>query len=217
MNASATRPCRRAASTRALRLARAAICVPLLWCLVGCESKTERELQAQVTRLQDAAAEKDKQLVNQRALIDELQRRVQTASAFTDEQLAQIIHPVRLVIDDLTGGADYDNRPGHDGVTVYLRPVDSEGDSLKVAGDVRIELYDLAAPPAEQLVGRCTYPADEARKLWYGKLMTYHFTMKCAWSAPPKHPEITIRATFVDYMTQRVMTAQAVRTVKLAP
>lgn len=136
----------------------------------------------------------------------------------SDEDLERIFYPEKLVIDKLSGGSDYDGRPGDDGVTVYLRPVDREGNVIKVVGDISIQLYDLAAPPQQNFIGEYKIPVDQAGRLWHGKFLTNHYTIKCPWPhGPPKHTEITIRATFVDYLTKRVISAQTTCTVKLPP
>lgn len=188
----------------------------LLLAAVGCQPAGRVEYERELQRLRDALAEKENQVAAQQATIDTLTRRLDEVRAIKPEDLAKLFVPDRLVIDGLSGGYDEDGRPGDDGVVVYLKPVDQVGDVLKVAGDIRIQLYDLAAPPDRNLVGECVIPLEEARNLWYGKLMTYHYAVRCPWrDGPPAHPEITIRATFTDYLTQHVLTAQRTCTVRL--
>jgi hypothetical protein len=182
----------------------------------GCVSTTETELRMQVKTLQEQTAEKDNRLAAQQATIEKLHQQLQTVRGWTDDDLKLLFTPVKIEIASLSGGEDYDGKPGDDGVTVYIRPVDRDGDTLKVAGDLRVELYDLAAPSGENLIGQYAVPVARAAELWYGKFMTYHYTMRCPWlNGPPKHEEITIRATFVDFLTQRVMTTQTTCKVKL--
>lgn len=201
--------------------ARRLIHLPILIGLVllgnsGCQTQTEVELRSQVKLLEEQNAEKDNQLSALRLSIEKLQRQLQTVRGWTDEDLKLIFTPEKIEILSLSGGEDYDGRPGDDGVTVYIRPIDRHGDAIKVAGDLRVELYDLAAPPGENLIGQYSVPVTQAADHWYGKFATYHYTLRCPWpSGPPKHDEITIRATFVDYLTQRVMTAQRTCKVQL--
>jgi hypothetical protein len=189
-----------------------------LWPLAGCQNDTVFELQRQITKLEERIEEKDNQLVGQRVTIEQLHKQLQVVRALSPEDLKRIFHPEKIEIASLSGGDDYDGQPGDDGVTVYLRPVDRDGDALKVAGDIRIELYDLQNPSGEKLIGQYLVPVDEVAEHWYGRLATYHYTVRCPWQqGPPRHDEITIRATFVDYLSQRVMTAQTVCTVNPAP
>jgi len=182
----------------------------------ACESPTTRELQTQISKLNERIAEKDQQLAGQRTTIEQLHDQLAKARGLSDEDLQKIFSPERIEIASLSGGDDYDGKPGDDGITVYLKPLDRDGDAVKVAGDIRIELYDLANPSGQKLIGEYVVAVDQASTYWYGKFATYHYTVRCPWQQGlPKHNEITIRATFVDYLTQRVMTAQTVCTVEL--
>jgi hypothetical protein len=188
-----------------------------LW-TVGCVSTTEIGLRNEIIGLREQLRQKDNELVAQRASLDEVARQLAVARSISEDDLKRVFYPERLVIDKLSGGADYDGKPGDDGVTVYLKPVDPAGDVIKVAGDIRIQLYDLAAPPGKNLIGEYVVPVDQVGKLWQGKLWTNHYTIRCPWpAAPPEHSEITIRATFVDYLTKRVVSAQSTCQVKLPP
>lgn len=174
------------------------------------------ELRTQVKTLEEQSAAKDNQLAAQRLTIDKLHQQLQSVRGWTDEDMKVIFTPEKIEIASLSGGEDYDGKPGDDGVTVYIRPIDREGDVLKAAGDLRVELYDLAAPAGENLLGQYSIPVVQAAEHWYGKFATNHYTIRCPWrQGPPKHEEITIRATFVDYLTQRVMTAQTTCKVRL--
>jgi hypothetical protein len=184
----------------------------------GCQSPAEIELRREISSLRETVKDKDNQLVAQKASIDELNRQLNVARSISEDDLKRVFYPEQLVIDRLSGGADYDGRPGDDGVTVYLKPVDREGDVIKVAGDLRIQLFDLAAAPGKNFIGEYFIPVDQIGKLWHGKLFTNHYTVKCPWpSGPPAHTEITIRAVFVDYLTKRVVSAQSTCQVRLPP
>lgn len=184
----------------------------------GCMPPPEIELRREISQLRETVRQKDSALEAQKATIDQLNQQLDVARAISEDDLKRIFYPEHLVIDKLSGGENYDGKPGDDGVTVYLQPVDKDGDVIKVAGDIRIQLYDLAAPPAQNLIGEYFVPVDQVGKLWNGKLFTDHFSIKCPWpSGPPKHAEVTIRAIFVDYLTKRVVSAQATCQVKLPP
>lgn len=174
----------------------------------------QRELQTQ----REVIIRQNEQLARQKAEIDELTKQLAAARGFTNDDLQNVFYPTKLVIAPLSGGYDIDGRPGDEGVVLYLQPVDAAGDVLKVAGEIRIQLYDLANPPAENLIGQYVIPVEQARDLWYGKLMTNHYTIKCPWpSGPPAHPDITVHATFIEYLTKRVVSTQGVVKVSLPP
>lgn len=188
------------------------------WLVAGCQSPTEVSLRHEIGDLRETIKQKDHQLVAQKASLDELDSQLRVARSISEDDLKRIFYPEKLVIDRLSGGADYDGNPGDDGVTVYLQPVDKDGDVIKVAGDIRIQLFDLAAPPQRNLIGEYFIPVDQVGRLWHGKLWTDHYSIKCPWpKGPPEHTEVTIRAMFVDYLTKRVVSAQATCQVKLPP
>ena len=206
------------ASPRFRRTAFTMMAALLIAPLAGCPGPTVAGLQAEIARKDDQLGRQDQQLAAYDSTIKELRQRLLRAQGLDPDRWERAFRPVDLTIASLSGGADYDGKPGDDGVNVYLRPIDRDGDVVKVAGEIRVRLYDLANPQGRELIGEYGFPADESGDYWYGKLMTQHFTVKCPWpSAPPKHEEITIRATFVDGLTGNVMTAQGTCKVELAP
>jgi hypothetical protein len=192
-----------------------ALCLVLVGLGVcGCQGPTVQDLQARIGSMEQTLAQRDNEIAALNTSIAALNRRLAVARAIAPEDLKRVYYPEKLVIDRLSGGDDYDDQPGDDGVTVYLKPVDRDGDVIKVAGDIRIQLYDLAASPGRELIGEYAVPIDQVGKLWNGKLVAGHYTIRCPWpQGPPQNPEVTIRATFVDYFTQRVVSAQHVVTV----
>lgn len=184
----------------------------------GCAAPQKVDLRSENDRLRRDIANKDQQLVSQQSQIDELNRKLIDARAIRPDDLERIFYPQSIVIDSLSGGEDYDGNPGDDGVTIYLRPIDRDGDTIKVAGDVTIQLFDLAAPGGPAAVGSCSFTAGEIGKHWHGKFLTNHYTLKCPWAGPPPaNPELTLRVTFSDFLTQRVLTAQSIVKFKPAP
>jgi hypothetical protein len=185
---------------------------------LGCQPPAEVTLRKEVSELRETIKKKDGELATQKATIDQLEKQLEVARGLSEADLKLIYYPVKLEIERLSGGESYDNKPGDDGVTVFLRPIDRDGDAIKVAGSIRIQLYDLAAPPDQNLIGEYYIPVEQSGKLWYGQLCTYHYAIKCPFpNGPPKHTEVTIRAILVDYLTKRVVSAQATCQIKLPP
>ncbi len=115
-----------------------------------------------------------------------------------------------------SSGVDLDEKPGDDGVRVYLKCIDRDGHSLKAAGDVTIQLFDLADDAKDPLVARYEFPVAEAVKHYSGGLMMNQYRFDCPWkSAPPKRPELTLRVTFTEYLTGKSHTAQKLITLNL--
>jgi hypothetical protein len=191
--------------------------ITLTAALAGCEADNDMQLRREIQQLEEAVKDRDQRISSLQNQLREMNTRLQVARGISDDDLQYLFTPQRLTIMPLSGGEDYDEQPGHDGITVYLQPTDEVGDVLKVAGSIRVELFDLALDDGKSLVGRVEVPISEAGDYWFGDLWTYHYTIKVPWleDNPPKSKEITIRATFTDYLSQRVMVAQAMREVEL--
>ncbi len=169
-----------------------------------------RELSDQVEKLTNHNTTKD-------ALIEAQRTQIKTLQRLGDKRLEKLYHVTAIKLERLSGGADYDGKPGDDGITVYIQPVDQEGHVIKAAGEIRVELFDLANPDGQLKIGEYRFDADHTPKLWHGRLMTHHYTVECRWRVrPPAHEEITVRVEFTDYLTGRTFRAQKAVTVKLS-
>ncbi|MBS3733461.1 MAG: hypothetical protein KGY99_00860 [Phycisphaerae bacterium] len=141
--------------------------------------------------------------------------RIDTLLRLGDKRLNKLFHVTRITLGRYTGGVDTDDAPGHDAIKVFLRPHDADGSTIKAAGDVAVELYDLAADEGDQRIGTYRWSVDELSAQWSSGFMTYHFSFVCPWDERPAHDEITVRVEFVDYLTGKTHTAQKVCTVDL--
>jgi hypothetical protein len=167
--------------------------------------RLEREnaaLEAQVLRLQQRAAELDRQ--------------VRSLQGLGSDRLGKLFTVERIELGRYTAGTDLDNRGGHDGVRVYLSPRDRDGHVVKAAGTVAVQLFDLGKPE-NRLIGRCDVSADVLGKHWCSGLGGNHYRFDVPWKSRPGHPEVTVRIAFTDLLTGKTFTAQKVCTVALTP
>jgi uncharacterized protein YdcH (DUF465 family) len=158
-------------------------------------------LQEQVGKLEDRIAE--------------LEAQVKTLQGLGEKRLSVVFHPHRIELGKMTSGFRGSDPSSDAGVRVFVRPVDEQGSTLKAAGDVRVELFDLANPADQQFLGACTYAADQMGKYWMSASFANQYAFECPWPAhPPVHSEVTVRVVFVDYLTGQTLTAQTVVKVK---
>ncbi len=167
-------------------------------------SRNNESLERDRQRLTDIIAQRDGQI----AL---LHGRIENLEGFGRDRPAALFAPVKIEIASLSGGANYDGKPGDDGVTVYLRPRDANGDVVKVPGRITIQLLDNANLAAPRLLGlRVFDDPDQLGELWHGRFSTNHFTLKCPFPPGTKLPatrRVTVNAEFVDYLTGATLTA----------
>jgi hypothetical protein len=170
---------------------------------------------AELTRENQNLREDKQRLENQtRKCDDELElarRQVQQVKEFGPDRPADLFVPVSIEIASLSGGANYDEKPGDDGVTVHLRPKDADGQVVKIPGRITIQLLDNADMAAPKVIAVCEYekPAD-LRRLWMGILGTNHYTIRCPFPddvALPASRKLLVSASFVDFLTGNTLTA----------
>jgi hypothetical protein len=190
----------------------------LLFAATGCGSpntasivvrKQNQDLQEQIatlTRAREADA----------ATIRGLQARIGTVPTLSQERLEKLFTTHGIKLGRLTGGADLDrNKPGDEGIKIYVTPTDDDGEPLKAAGSFVVEAFDLVAKTPE--LGKWTFDLSTARKAWNGAVLSHQYVLTCPWQYPPHHEELTIKVTFRDELTQREFHAQTVIKVQLPP
>ena len=206
-------------ATRIGRAWIAVACFALATVTVGCENldfgaKDRQELEVARKNI-EKLEEQNAQL---RSVVSRQQDQIGLLLKLGEKRLEKIFHVTRIELGRYTGGIDLDGRSGHEGIKVFLRPLDADGGVIKAAGSVKIQFFDLAAPGEKNLIGRYAWGVDEISKYWSSSAFTYHYSFECPWKpAPPTHDKITVRVEFTDYLTGKTFTAQKVCEVKLPP
>jgi len=166
--------------------------------------KDNDALRRDKERLERTVAERD-------ATISSLQQQTETLKKLGPDRKADFFAPVKLEIASLSGGADYDSKPGDDGITVYLRPRDADGDVVKVPGRMRVQLVDNTNIGSPRVLGVYAFEdLNEVRKTWHGKFGTQNFTLKCPFPPGvqlPKSRRVLVSAEFLDLLTGAMLTA----------
>lgn len=142
---------------------------------------------------------------------------IKTLQALGSRRLEKLFYVTSIKLGRYTGGVNLDGKEGDDGIRVYLIPQDADGHTLKAAGHVRVQLFDLAAGEKGRLIATCEFAVETIGKKWAGGFLTKHYKFDCPWKSPPGHAEITVRASFTDYLTGKEFTAQKVCKVDLPP
>jgi len=181
------------------------------------QDKKLKQLTAdlQASRAETELARKDAH--DAKSQLADKQKRIDTLVAIGPDRLKKLYYPTSLKLGQYTGGADLDGQPGDDGIKVFLRPIDANGDTIKAAGSVTIQLYDLALGSDKTLIGEYKWSVEELAKVFSGGFIAYHYTLTCSWkNGSPKHDQITMRLEFVDYITGKTLSTQKLCKVDLA-
>lgn len=176
--------------------------------------------EADISRLQQLERQNARlkaDLQKERQTVAAQRQQIKNLIDFGDKRLEKLFYVTSIKLGRYTAGVDLDDKDGHNGIRVYLIPRDADGHTLKAAGNVRIQLFDLAAEAKARLIGTYDFPVEKIGKKWAGGFLTKHYKFDCRWKAPPKHAEVTVRAVFTDYLTGKQFTAQKVCKVNLPP
>jgi hypothetical protein len=178
-------------------------------------AKCQRELldtQSQVRTLQDKIAAQEQTIELQKS-------QVAQQAGVNPKDLEQLVVPVKIQLERLSGGYQEGDKPGDAGVLLYVQPIDRNGDVIKAAGSISVTVLDLANPPDRYVISECHFDVNKTRELWYGQMWTHHFAVKCPWPPghTPQHDEITVRVEFTDLLTGKKLDTQGVYKIKLPP
>ena len=181
-----------------------------VWC-GGC---SDHELLMQTRkdnqRLRLANTRFERDVADRNARIHRLERQVATLQSWDGDRKVELLAPVKIEIVSRSRGGDYDDSPGDDGVTVYVRPIDADGFAVKSARMIRVKLLDLRQEGA-RLLGDCIFDdADALNRKWHGRFATNHYALECPFSpgeVPPPHGEVLASVEFVDSLTGATLTA----------
>ena len=168
--------------------------------------------------LHNQVDELQKRVEGDRQIIAGLRDRSGSLPTLPTTRLSELFTTHGLEFGRLTGGADLDpNKPGDEGFTVYIVPVDQAADKLKAAGTFDVDAFDLA-DLSHPLVGHWHFDVKQATAAWTNVLIEYNYALICPWQdRVPVHPDLTIKISFFDILTQTPFTAQKVIHVNLPP
>lgn len=158
-----------------------------------------KDCQKEVAAIKEELAVRDKQ--------------IEILQALGPKRLEKLYHITSITLGNYTGGYDSDGKPGggqpgDDSIKVFMEPRDQTGSVIKAAGEVTIQVFDLAQPEGKNKIAECKWSSEELDKTWSGGFGVYHFGLLCPWKERPRHEDLTVRVVFVDYLTGREHAAQ---------
>ncbi len=176
----------------------------------GCSQRDHAKLQLEHRQQADQIKRLKRDLAGRDVTIATMNHRIDVLTGFEPDRPAHLFAPVKIAFAPLTGGADYDQQPGDDGINVYLRLIDADGDAVKAPGRITIQLLDNSNLSEPRRIGLYQFgDAQSLSKAWYGKFGTGHYTLKCPFPPNVQLPEsrkLQVSAQFVDYQTGKTLT-----------
>lgn len=190
-----------------------AFCILTLLLLVtGCASPNDKESPAvKIEQLTHENTQLHKQIAQSNAENKQLKDQIQVLSGLPENvRLENLNRLEKIKIGRYTGFFDKDDDDKKEKLIVYIQPTDEQGDALKAAGTVEVQLWDLNKANGEAILGQWKLEPDELKKLWFETLVSiyYRLTFDVADIVESLEEPLTVKVTFTDYMTGKVFKEQ---------
>lgn len=187
----------------------------LVLVLAGCENAYQESsaLWQQNKELMQEKTELKNQIEELRSKNNQLKKQIKVLSGLKPEtKLEDLYNLQKIKITRRSGLYDKDKDGKKEKLILYIRPIDNEGDAIKAAGVVDVQLWDLNKEPEKAKLGKWQIKPDELKKLWVGTIMTgyYRLTLDAADDLTGQESELTVKVGFTDYLTGKVLAAQKV-------
>jgi len=180
----------------------------------GCENAGPPRvvLDKQIDRLRQDKTQLQQQIEQAGAENEKLRERLQILSGLPAEVKGENLYRLQSIkISRYTNFYDKDKDGKKEQLIVYIQPIDEDGDIIKVAGAVDVQLWDLSKEQSQALLGQWHVGPDQLKKLWFTSLMThYKLTFDVADKVGEFKEPLTVKVTFTDYLTGKVFQEQKV-------
>ena len=186
----------------------------LIFFVVGCQQADEGpDLALQVEKLTQEKAQLAEQIEQSKRENKQLEKQLQVLSGLPEDvRLENMYNIERITLGKLSGFFDKDNDDKRETLIVYVTPYDKEGDGVKAAGSMNVQLWDLNKPEDEALLGEWDVPPDELKKIWFKTILAvnYRLTFDISGTVENFDEPLTAKVTFTDYLSGKVFEDQRV-------
>jgi len=178
----------------------------------GCETSNLRvAIASEVVELKQQNRQCEDKLKKSQAQVEELKKQVATLSELKSGLKLESIYNLQSVkITRYTGL--YENEAGKkERLIVYIQPIDDDGDIIKAAGAVDVQLWDLNRTEKPLLAQWHIAPA-ELKKMWVATIISinYRLPFDVGDKIADVKGDLTVKVTFTDHIFGKVFTAEYV-------
>jgi hypothetical protein len=184
----------------------------------ACQNDVRQKPVSETDRLRQQNQTLTDRLANTEQQVQQLKKQVQTLSAVTDDTQPEDIYDLQKIrIWRYTNLYDKDEDGKLESLIVYLQPVDSDGDVIKAAGRVEVQLWDLNRDEAHALLATWNVSPDEIKKEWYATVLAsnYRLIFDISKLINKYEKPLTVKVTFTDILSGKTFTEQ--RTIEPQP
>ncbi len=183
-----------------------------LWALAGCGDIGKSPLWSQLEAKQTENTQLKTEVQKLQQENEAYHKQVETLSGMDKTARMEALNTLdRMEIAKRTGLMDENKDGKKETLVVYLKPYDTHGDPIKMAGRARIELWDLNAPADKARLGEWDIQPEELAKMWSSTFLTSYYRLKfdVAKLIEGCDKDLTVKAEFTDYVSGRVLREQA--------
>ena len=186
-----------------------------VFAIAGCETVGEQKLSPaeQIQKLTHEKTLLTRQIEQYESESRQLKKQLNTLAGLEPSRTSESIYELQKVrIGRYTDFYDKDKDGKAEKLIVYIQPIDAEGDVIKAAGAVDVQLWNLNRPDGQALLGRWHVGPNELKKLWFATLITinYRLTFDVSNDITDLQEPLTVKITFTDYLSGKVFEVQRV-------
>ena len=187
-----------------------------LFLVAGCANPNDKEsLAIKIEQLTQENTQLQERVEQFNSENKELKGQIQVLSGLSENvRLENLNQLEKIKIGRYTGFFDKDDDGREEKLIVYIHPTDEQGNALKAAGTVEVQLWDLNKTNGQAMLGQWKVEPDELKKLWFETLVSIYFRLTFDVADVVESPEkpLTVKVTFTDYLTGKVFNEQ--KTIK---
>lgn len=184
----------------------------LLAITAGCENQKAKPAISEKPTLQQQNDALQAQLTSYKAENDELKNRISTLTATGKASTSDIYDLKSVELTKYTNFYSHDKSGKEEELIAYLKPTDFQGDLIKAAGDVTIQLWDLNQTDSSALLAQWDIPADKLGEKWFSALLgtNYRFAFDITDIVKDFSKPLTVKSTFKDRLSGKTFFSQKV-------
>jgi len=186
--------------------------VLLVAIVAGCEDSSRNSyLEEELDALRLEKTQLTGQVDQAKAESEQLKEQVNTLTGLKDRPKAQDLYQLKQVkIGKYTNLYDKDKDGTREKLIVYLQPTDLDGDIIKTAGEVDIELWDLSKDSDQAKLSQWHVGADDLKNEWFASIMTINYRLIFDVGNIVKQYDrpLTVKVRFTDYLSGKVFEEQ---------
>ncbi len=154
------------------------------------QSRLLAETESSLTKAQNelAIARQESDSLRQQLIAD-------GKSPILPEQADVLFRATGIKINELlTGSLDRDGQPGDELLSAVVVPHDTDGEPMKLPGEMHLELFDLSQPGEQKRIGEWTFAASDAREHWHSGFLSSGYMFQLPWQQAPSSKQVVLHA-----------------------